>query len=180
MRRLQAGVGRKGEWMAPDEVVEGVRGDYLAAMRWLQEHGLAPWQYRWRVAPTYLSGPYLRRFQAILTQQDRKGAPAVAGVLRADHQLTVRHFSEDGETCLVVDQQTQRRMATYDRRTQDRVTTQDLGDGALVFRMRYDGVERRWKIDDFVQELPQGWGQHATTRRIRELPALPTVLGRDH
>jgi hypothetical protein len=55
-----------------------------------------------------------------------------------------------------------------------------LGDGAVVYLMRYDALDRRWKIDAFVQELPLGWGQHRTPRRIRELSALPTTVGRDN
>jgi hypothetical protein len=180
MRRIQAGVARKTEWMAPEDVVSQVRDDYLASTRWLQDHVMAPWKHQWDNAPTYMSGPYLRRYQTVLTQQGVIGPPRGFGILRADHHVSVRHFTEDGERCLIIDQQLQRRMATYDSRTHDRVMTQDLGDGALVFQMRYDALDRRWKIDEFVQELPLGWGRRRSSHHIRELSALPTTVGRDN
>ncbi len=180
MRRVQAGVARAAEWMAPDEVVKQVRQDYLAAARWLQDHMLSSWQAQAKDASMVFSGAYLKRFQAILTHYRAAGFPRGIGVLRADHEVTVRQFSEDGERCLVVDQQAQRRMATYDARRHERIATQDLGDCAVVFQMRYDPVMERWKIDEFIQELPLGWGRHRAARRIRELSRMPTEIGRDH
>ena len=180
MRRVPAGLARAPEWMAPDEVVEQVRADYLSSLRWMHDHMLSAWQYQMANAPTYLSGGFLKRHHAILTQNRSIGEPRGVGILRADHQVLVRHFSEDGERCLVVDQQAQRRMATYDPRSHERVQTQDLGDGAVVYLMRYDLIDRRWKIDEFVQELPPGWGGHIPSRRIRELATLPTSVGRDN
>jgi hypothetical protein len=180
MRRIHAGVARKAEWMAPDEVVNQVRADYLAATHWLQDTMLTAWAQQWSSASSYLSGVALKRFQAILTHHRTVGAPRCIGVLRADHEVAVRLFSEDGERCLVVDQQAQRRMATYDSRDHTRLFTQDLGDGAVVYQMVYDTIDRRWKIDEFVQELPLGWGKHKSTRKIRELSAMPTEIGRDN
>jgi hypothetical protein len=179
MRRIRAGVARKGEWMADDAVVQQVRNDYLQATRWIHDHMLAGWSHQWQVAPRYLSGKYLKRFQTILTQH-RATQQQFVGVLRADHQIVIRHFSENGESCLVVDYQAQRRMATYDVHTGERVQTQDLGDGALVYRMIYDLDAGRWKIAEFVQELPAGWGKGQRSRRIRELAVLPTSIGRDN
>jgi hypothetical protein len=180
MRRVPAGVARTSEWMAPDEVVEQVRADYLTALRWMHDHMLSASHYQLANAPTYLNGAYLKRYQAIVTQNRAIGAPRGVGILRADHQVFVRQFSEDGEHCLVIDQQEQRRMATYDPRSHERVHTQDLGDGAVVYSMHYDLIDRRWKIDEFVQELPPGWGGHIPSRRIRELATLPTSIGRDN
>lgn len=180
MRRLHPGAARKAEWMAPDEVVEQVRSDYLASVRWLHDHTLSAWHYQMAKAPSYLSGQFLKRHHTILTQYRGIGAPRGIGILRADHQIDVRYFSEDGERCLVIDQQSQRRMATYDSKSHERILTQDLGDGALVYKMRYDVIDGRWKIDEFVQELPLGWGQHKSTRRIRELVVIPDSIGRDH
>ena len=180
MRRVRAGVARKAEWMAPDEVVDKVRADYLTAMRWLSDNVLSSWQQQWMLAPYYMSGLYLKRFQTLVTQYRSGRMPRAIGVLRADHQVTVRSFSEDGERCLVVDRQTVRRMATYDSRSRARIMTQDLGDGAVVHQMRYDGADGRWKLDEFVQELPAGWGAHKGDARIRELAALPTLIGRDN
>jgi hypothetical protein len=178
LRRVHAGVAGKAEWMAPENVVEAVSRDYLAAMRWLQESVLGHWTHQWSTAPSFLSGAYLRRYQAILMDYRARGAPRCVGVLRADHHIDVRHFSEDGQQCLVIDHQAGRRMATYDSRTLERLHTQDLGDSTVVYQMRYDTEEQRWKIDNFVQELPLGWGSR--TRHIRLLSTLPAAVGRDN
>jgi hypothetical protein len=180
MRRVRAGVARRAEWMAPDDVVMQVRADYLAATQWLHDHMLSPWAHQWASAPMHLSGAFLKRYQTILMYHRSKGQPRFIGVLRADHDVTVRQFSPDGERCLVVDSQSQRRMASYDSRTHARVVTQDMGDGALVYQMVYDVKDRRWKIDEFVQELPVGWGKHGKLRRIREFTAMPLTVGRDN
>jgi hypothetical protein len=180
MRRVRAGVARKAEWMAPDEVVDKVRTDYLTATRWLSDNVLSSWQQQWMLAPYYMSGLYLKRFQALVTQYRSGRMPRAVGVLRADHHITVRSFSGDGERCLVVDLQSLRRMATYDPRSHTRILTQDLGDGAVVYQMRYDAADGRWKLDEFIQELPAGWGMPSTGARIRELAALPTPIGRDN
>lgn len=177
MRRIRAGVARKGEWMASDDVIEQVKTDYLAAVRFLHDHVL---QARaCRQAAQYLSGSYLKRHETIRANW-RERQPVCLGVLRADHHLTVRHFSETGDTCLLVDQQTQRRMASYDAKTHTRITTQDLGDGVLVYRMVYDVAAGRWKIDEFIQELPTGWSKRRPSHRIRELSVMPPAIGRDH
>ncbi|NWF68179.1 MAG: hypothetical protein HXY40_03760 [Chloroflexi bacterium] len=176
--RVHAGVAGKAEWMAPEKVVEEVRRDYLAAVNWLQESVLGQWMPQWNAAPTFLSGAFLRRYQMILMDYRTNGQPRCVGILRADHFVEVRHFSEDGQRCLVIDRQSVRRMATYDARTHTRLHTQDLGDGTLVYQMVYDSGTRRWKIENFIQELPTGWGSH--NRRIRLLSALPAAIGRDH
>jgi hypothetical protein len=178
LHRVHAGVAGKAEWMAPEKVIQEVSRDYLSAMRWLQESVLGHWSHQWSSAPSFLSGTYLKRYQAILMDYRGRGVPRCLGVLRADHHIEVRHFSEDGERCLVVDHQVGRRMATYDSRTLTRLHTQDLGDSAVVYQMVYDAEASRWKIENFVQELPLGWGSHA--RRIRLLSALPETVGRDN
>lgn len=180
MRRVPTDVAHKAEWMAPEAVVARVREDYALVTRWMQEHMLSPWQHQVQAASTFMSGAFLLRYQTILRQQGRSNRPRAVGILRSDHHVTVRHFSEDGEACYVIDHQMQRRMATYDARTHERIMTQDLGDGTVVYKMRYDAVDQRWKIDEFVQELPPGWGKHRAEPRIRELSALPTTIGRDH
>lgn len=179
MRRIRAGAARKAEWMAPDEVVDRVREDYLTAVRWMGDNMLASWPHQWAESVNYLSGQFLKRFR-LSAPPLSGGRPRAIGVLRADHQVTVRCFTEDGESCLVVDRQTQRRMATYDARTHERVMTQDLGDGTVVYQMRYDVQAARWKIDDYIQELPLGWGAQRTRGHLREIQALPFRLGRDN
>jgi hypothetical protein len=112
-------------------------------------------------------------------QYRSRGLPRCYGVLRADHLVQVRQFSDDGERCLVIDRQMQRRMATYNTRTRSRVSTQDLGSGAVLYAMVYVAKERRWKIDSLIQELPIGWGSHHTQPRIQEHASLPEAIGRD-
>jgi hypothetical protein len=179
MRRVRAGAARKAEWMAPEDVVQEVREHYLEAIHWLHDSATSTWGQQWSSAAYYLSGASLRRHQQILMYYRNHGVPNCYGVLRADHLVQVRQFSEDGEHCLVIDQQSQRRMATYNTRTRSRIVTQDLGSGAVVYSMIYAAKERRWKIEALIQELPLGWGTHRTQPRIQEHTTLPDAIGRD-
>jgi hypothetical protein len=137
---------------------------------------LMSWAQQWADAPYYLSSTYLKRHRSLLlAHRDAKGVP-LTGILRADHVVEVRQFSENGDFCVVIDHQSQRRMATYNRKTQERSITQDLGDGASVYAMIYDSKDQRWKVGAFVQELPLGW---RTRPLIEEFATLPDVIGRD-
>ncbi|MEO8397677.1 MAG: hypothetical protein ABI700_32080 [Chloroflexota bacterium] len=177
MRRLNAGSVQKVEWMAPDHVVAQVRAQYLEAINWLHESMLTSWAKQWSTAPNFLSGTHLKRYHnSLLLQRDGKGVE-VSGVLRADHVVEVRQFSETGAFCLVIDHQSQRRMATYNRKTFERLHTQDLGDGVVVYAMLYDAKDQRWKIGSFVQELPTDW---RTRPLIQELSTMPGAIGRDY
>jgi hypothetical protein len=178
MRRVNADTINAAEWMAPDEVVQQVKRNYLDAVNWLHDSMFGSWSQQWSGASGYLSGAQLKRHQQILLRSRGARMPQIAGIIRCDHVLEVRHFGENGDQCLIVDYQTGRRMATYNRETQERVHTQDLGDGVLVYKMKYDDNARRWKIEQFIQELPAGWGQ--ARRGIKELSKLPpTSTGRD-
>ncbi|MEQ8674408.1 MAG: hypothetical protein RLP44_06830 [Aggregatilineales bacterium] len=177
--RINAGVQSKGEWLAPDDIQNDVRADYLAAMGWLQDSLLADLSYQWTSAPNMLSGTFLQRHQEILTHYKKQKAPRYTGILRCTHRVEVRHFSEDGERCLVVDHQTTRRIATYDLLHHVRVITQDMGDGTVVYEMAYDKALKRWKIDAFVQELPAGWASTKSHDQIELLSVLPPANGRD-
>lgn len=179
LRRVNAGAAHKAEWMAPDEVVAQVRADYLAAVHWLQETMLRPAEV-WSIqAERYLTGPYLKRYQDWCRQR-LQSEPRFLGILRADHQVQVRHFSDDGVRCLVIDVQTQRRMATYDVRAQKRLHTQDLGSYAAVYQLRYDTAGKRWKLEAFIQDLPAGWTSANPAERVILSTALPQPAGRDH
>jgi hypothetical protein len=178
MRRVKAGSTEKHEWMAPDEVVDKVRSDYMTATRWLGDNVLSSWQQQWMLAPYYMSGLFLKRFQTLVTQYRAGRMPRAVGVLRADHAVTVRSFSEDGERCAVIDRQTLRRMATYESRTHARVMTQDLGDGVVVYQMRFDANDNRWKLDEFMQELPGVREKPQVRVEVMELAAVP--VGRDN
>jgi hypothetical protein len=177
MRRVREGVSERGEWMAPQEVVRLVRQHYVEAINWLHDSTFDSWAQQWSDAPHHLSGTYLKRHQGVLLRFRDAKLPRIVGVLRCDHTVHVRHFNRHGEHCLVVDQQTGRRMATYNRDTHERLSTQDLGDGVVVYRMTYDARARRWKIESFVQELPAGW--NSARRHIREFHSLPDSIGRD-
>lgn len=175
LRRLHAGAARKAEWMAPEEVVAQVRAHYLETLQWMQSLEMLESPRQPGDDACYLDGACLKRFRALCGQ----GQARFAGVLRADHQVQVRYFSEDGRRCLVIDRQTQRRMATYDRRTGVRLHTQDLGDGAVVYQMVYDGRARRWKIETFIQELPSGLERSKAPGRVLMSFHLPAASGRD-
>lgn len=180
LRRVHAGVPRLAEWMAPDEVVNQVRADYRTSVGWQHDNVLQSLSHQWLEAPQYLSGIYLKRYRAILHIQRQARPPATVGVLRADHRIEVRRFSAQGDRCLVIDYQTQRRMATYDYEARARLHTQDMGDCAVVYQMLYDSDSQRWKIDKFIQQLPPGWGNPAAVRHIEVMTDLPTASGRDH
>jgi hypothetical protein len=178
MRQLRAA--QTTEWMAPDDVVEQVRAQYLEAITWLTDTTLSSWAQQWAQAPARLSGACLKRQRRlVLNERSSKGVQFV-GVVRADHVVEVRQFSETGSFCLVIDYQSQRRMATYNRRTRERLHTQDLGDGIVVYAMRYDAVDQRWKIDSFVQELPPGWRSNPLIQEFTILPGKYSTVGRDY
>jgi hypothetical protein len=180
LQRLHAGVNDKAEWMASDDVLQCVESDYLQAQRWMSEALLAGYVRFMNEAPTYFSGDYLKREQHNARVQMRKTGPRLIGVLRAHHHIRIRHFSDDGLSCYVLDQQTERRMATYDYWHLRRLHTQDLGEGAYVYRMVYDRTCQRWKIEEFVQQLPLGWcAETVANPAIRLERSLPIASGRD-
>ncbi|NDJ62557.1 MAG: hypothetical protein GYB67_15625 [Chloroflexi bacterium] len=175
MRRVGGSLASQAEWMAPDDVVNQVITHYLEAINWLHESTWLPRVKQFTLAPVYLTGKHLKRHQHLIASYRPSDGPEIAGVLRADHQVEVRRFSPGGETCLVIDHQRQRRMATYDARTKTRVHTQDLGDGVIVYRMAYEARGNRWKIDAFIQELPLGWETAELRQHIQELVTTPPV-----
>jgi len=179
MRRVPTADDQWPEWMAPDDVVRGVKAHYLEAIGWLHDSAVRSWSYQWEVAARFLSGDRLKQHRDLLLELRAQGEPQVIGILRAGHIVDVRHFSWDGERCLVIDRQTQRRMATYHPATRERVHTQDLGSGIAVCAMVYHLEDRRWKIDAFIQDLPSGWSQRHMAIRIQEYPTLPNARWRD-
>jgi len=180
LRRINAGVARRAEWMAPESTVDAVRADYLRAIHWLPESMLHSWSEQWTSAPDYLSGSFLKRYQEILKHHRTGYPPRYIGVLQCAHHIQVRHFSDDGERCLVIDHQSQQRMMTCDYWTQVPVNSQHLEDTTVVYEMRYDRQSARWKIDRYVQQLPAGWtATGPPARRLRLFSGLPPVSGRD-
>jgi hypothetical protein len=180
MRRVRAGkLAKRAEWMAPDQVVHEVRQNFLESVTWLHESGLPVFEPQWASPQFFLTGEALRRHEQLVTQN--RLDPRIqkfTAVLRMHHQVLVRRFSKDGRRCLVVDVQTERRMATYDVRKQTRLHTQDLGSGVVVYRMAYHARDQRWKIEALVQELPAAWGKR-TEPRIEEIQFMPPAAGRD-
>jgi hypothetical protein len=179
LRRIHAGMPPKTEWMAPARVVNQVRGHYQQALDWQHDSALKPFALQWREASDYLSGMYLRRYRAVLHHQRQTVKLLSMGVLRADHRIEVRRFSEYGDSCLIIDYQTQRRMATYDYETRTRLHTQDMGDCTIVCQMIYDRDSEHWKIDRYIQQLPSGWG-NPQVDHLQGLGDFPMASGRDH
>lgn len=183
MRRVNAGTVRRAEWMAPERVVHQVQDDYLTAAHWLPGSVSQAWATQWRDAELYLSGLCLKRHLEILKGYQMGQPTRFVGVMQCEHEVTVRHFSDDGETCLVLDTQRDRQMQTLDFQTHRPVMTQALPTVTVVYQMRYHKSEGRWKIDRFIQELPLGWSHRPTGAqrgRIHLLSALPPSIGRDH
>ncbi len=176
LRRVQAGVAGKAEWVAPDAVVDQVRRDYLEAVEWL---GGAAAGIALHGAHHYLMGRFLARFHMIINHTGNDKRIHFDGVMTMRHHVQVRQFSEDGSRCIVVDCQTERRMESRCSNHEDWSLGQDLGDGAVVFQMCYDIAGKRWKIEAYIQELPPGWCNRVDVGHVHFRSQLPTIIGRD-
>ncbi|MEL6151738.1 MAG: hypothetical protein AAFR56_19070, partial [Chloroflexota bacterium] len=152
LKRMHAGSATRAEWIAPDNVLQQVEEHYMEALYWLQDAAVNPPEHTTE-AETYLCGNLLWRYRK---QADYHTAlPAIfTGILRADHAINVRQFSDDGKQCIVVDTRTEQRMASYDAGTHHRLLTQHVDEETLVYSMVYDVDAARWKLDAFVQALP--------------------------
>lgn len=176
LRRVDSGLP---EWMAPMAVVRAARRDYLRALSWMQERRLYPQQQQAKGARYYMSGAYLKRYQAVLQREQATSDPYFVDVLRADHQVAIRHFSSDGGKCLAIDRQSQRRMATYDYYDQRRLQTQDLGECTLVYQLAYSLQDERWKLNTFIQRLPEGWDSASMRDYLSWMLDSMPFVGRD-
>ncbi|MBC8100805.1 MAG: hypothetical protein H7Y11_15300 [Armatimonadetes bacterium] len=179
LRRIAPGTDHA-EWGAPDYVVQQVRNDYSMSVRWLRESALAPLSEQRHAAPQFLSGNYLKHFQT-LTAHYQKTPPRYIDLADAQHAVAVRYFSADGERCLVIDRQTERSIIAYERQTRTIRLRQRLDDEITVYLMQYDRHSCRWKLAQYIQTLPPGWGR-ATARPslVKVTSTLPPTLGRDH
>ncbi len=175
MRRLNAGTIDQAEWMAPDDVILRVQADYLETMDWLVTSQSVAWAEQWAKSSTYFSGNFLRQHQNLLRRLNTSKPARYAAILRCAHNVTVRHFSEDGETCFVIDHQTECRMAMYHVASGERINTQDLGETHVVYQMVYDKQAKRWKLDRYVQQLPVGWSSRGKSHlmSLHVTPLLP-------
>jgi len=174
--RLNPGTGDRAEWMAPPEVVRGVKRDYLATQAWLAECS-KQWGLLAAELDQHASGAYRQRQRAALAQLVQSPGPRLAATLTANHLLGVRHFSSDGLRCLLIDRQTERTIATSGYWTGRHIHRQRLPDSDIVYRMRYDVKAQRWQIERLVQRLPAAPATAAV--RVAVTTALPAVAGRD-
>ncbi|MBE2183939.1 MAG: hypothetical protein IAE89_10975 [Anaerolineae bacterium] len=167
------------EWMAPGDVVEAVKQHYTETHMWLEaasQHIQSP---RWReAARRFLSGDCLQHFTLALKSIRESDVPFV-DVVRGEHKLTVRYFSAGGDTCLLNDMQSDRRVAMYRFRGGERLGTQDLGSSAVIFIMRFFPEDSRWKIDTCVQNLLRSAPMHSSSLPVFERTPLPYPVGRD-
>lgn len=180
MHRVRAGVAYTAEWMAPDEIVRSVHADYLRAQSWMRESFHHDWQDQWGGAPFYLSGTYLKRYHELLRMYRIGRPPRFQGVLKCAHEIEIRHFSDDGERCLVIDQQTDCLMMTLNYQTRKSVAQQRLPDRMVIYEMVFDKQIRRWKIDACVQETPPAWKSRTRLRSMKLMTMLPPRIGRDN
>ncbi len=145
--------------------------DYLAAVEWLAESALLETERQWNDAQYFLSGQFLHRHRILLEQSP----PPFIGILRSVRQVSVQTIPSIQNRCLIVDQQSHRRMATYAYETLRRCFTQDLGDATVVIEMKFDRLHNRWKLHHYIQEIPG----LVHTANIDILANLPSAIGRD-
>lgn len=176
LTRLQAGVAGQAEWLAPLAVRRQVQRDYLAAQHWFNDTALQ-WGVVARELPHYTCGDYLRQQQRVLAQLMRAKGPRLAFTQQADHHLSVRHFSNDGTQCLLIDQQTQRALVTHHYWSGQVAQRQAIAATTLVWQLGYDMREKRWKISHLVQRWPPPTPR---TLPVKWATRLPTHIGRDN
>lgn len=137
----------------PTPPLQTVQADYLRAIAWLSKNHFLSQSTRLTEASLYLYGVFLADYYASIQLHP----PPVVGILRCIHTLSIQPLEDDPLRCLVIDTQITRRMVTYDTKTYRRISTQDLGNRAVVYEMCYDTPTSRWKLNRFIQELPNGW-----------------------
>ena len=176
LTRLHPGSGRRGEWMAPPDVVRAVKREYLATQTWLAECA-ADWGLLAAELDHHAAGAYYKRQHAALALLVQAPGPRLAANLAADHLLAVRHFSSDGLRCLLIDRQSQRLLNTRGYWSGRLVHRQRLPDVDFVFQMLYYPPDRRWKIERLVQRLPRPDNAGVPVSVAAE---LPIAAGRDY
>lgn len=172
LRRLRKGSTYRDQWMVLDDRTEQVRCNFLTAIEWLQVSAMRDGAHI--SAATHLSGEYLKQYLNLVRNQSND---RFSGVLLTTHQPTVRYLTKDAMHCLVIDHQTGRRMLTCDRRTGRFLNVQDLEEGMVVYQMAYDRLQKRWKLDAFIQELPLNW--KASQGKVQLFSSPSKMDGRD-
>ncbi len=175
LARLRPGAAGHAEWMAPLDVQRAVRRDYLATLAWLNECAGSFGRLA-RDLEQHAAGAYLSRQRAALSLLASTRGPRLAEALAAEHHIVVRHFSPDGERCLLVDRQTERVLTTRSYWSGQTIHRQALPELLLVAQMVYHGRARRWKIEALVQTLPARPPANVSLCLADE---LPLAAGRD-
>lgn len=179
MRRVKIGGGRT-EWLAPEVVMHTVIQHYQEYIEFAQENLLKGWVGYAKALPTYMTHNMLTVQLGILDARLLEDNLRLIDILRTSHRVHVRNFGDDGLTCLLLDYQTERRLATYHYWTRRRIHTQHLNDAILVYEMQFDSDDQRWKLANFIQELPPHYYQQTIEGALDTLENnLPPFLGRD-
>ncbi len=180
MRRVKQKGAFHPEWIAPEDIMQTVVEHYMQYIEFAQETLMSGWTKYYHGLSNYLSGDYLRLQTDNIDARLRKDDLRLIDILRANHEVRVRDFGNDGLSCLLLDFQTERRLATYHYWSKRRIHTQHLDDVICVYRMHFDQLNQRWKIADYIQELPSHYYIQALQGPIDTLDnALPPILGRD-
>lgn len=168
------------EWLAPVEVCQQVMADYQQAITFTRKALRQGWIPYGRVLDEYATGNYLREQRQRLEKRLRRDRLRLIDILDAQHELRVRHFSDDGLACILLDYQTARRLRIYEYWTRRLIQTLTLDDTIYVYQMVYDHESRRWKIAEFIQELPARIALMALHHPLSELLPHISAAGRDH
>jgi hypothetical protein len=180
LQRLSSGTAYA-EWTAPEYVLQQVRNDYLMAIRWQRDSVFQPLEVQVHSAESYFTGEHLEGYQQILGYHRRKNPSPFIEILHAQHMVQVRHFTNKGETCLLVDRQTERTMITHNLHQDVAPLQQALPDAMVVYQMKYERGQRRWKIERYVQEIPGAlWPRSGKSQKVKVETALPHFSGRDN
>lgn len=180
MRRANPGQRHKSEWIAPTEVIDQVVQHYLEGVQYAINTLPKGYVSYARDLDKYMTGAHLKNQRATIDARLRQDTLRLIDILRADHRVRVRYFADDGLACILLDYQTERRLATYHYWSKRRVHTQHLEDTVIVYRMEYDTHVRRWKIAEYIQELPAHYGPLAIDGPLDKLHlTLPPHSGRD-
>lgn len=174
MTRRHAGVKNRAEWIAPPPIQEQVKRDYLAFYRYATQTLPQGWVAYGHGLSRYLCDDMLQQQRESLNMRLEHDRGRLVDILRASHEVHVRNFSSDGMRCIVIDQQSEQRMATYDYWNGDRLHTQDLGSTVYIYVMRYDAKQERWRIAKHIQQFIPNTCQPISV----ELTA-PPAIGRD-
>src|SRR5690606_3209856 len=125
-----------------EDIMQTVVEHYMQYIEFAQETLMSGWTKYYHDLSNYLSGDYLRLQADNIDARLRKDDLRLIDILRANHEVRVRDFGNDGLSCLLLDFQTERRLATYHYWSKRRIHTQHLDDVICVYRMRFDQLNQ--------------------------------------